>query len=1590
MLCLTLAFVQTDWGQNWLARKVTARLSKDLQSRIRIDHVRIGFFNKMNLKGVLVEDQNKDTLLYAGTVQVNITDWFFLKEQADLKYIGLENAVIKLQRTDSTWNYKFLEQYFAGGGGGGKKKAGIEFNLKRVDMYNVSIVQKDAWIGQDMYVKLGALNLDANTISITRKLIDANQLTLDQPYFHQYSYTGRKPKSTTVTMTETGKTVVRDTALQWNPDNWNMLVKAVKITNGTYRNDNGSLTPGWAHFDGQHLNFSGITGTINDVRFVKDTLRASANLATKERSGLIVERLQSNLRFHPQLMEFSNLYLKTNRSVLGDYFAMKFSDIGDMNDFIHAVTMNANFKGSAVSSDDIALFAPEVKDWNKVFKMDGRVKGTIDALTGEDVNIRTGFSTALQGNFSLIGLPNINETLITVEADELRSNYADAVTFLPALRGLRTPDFSKLGAIRFKGTYTGFINDFVTYGTLQTALGTITTDLNMKLPQGNTPPVYSGNISTSGFQLGQFLKNKQLGVIAFKGDVKGKGFDWKELDLTVNGTVHKIGLQGYTYQNITAKGRLYKQAFTGDFVINDPNAQAKGNGMVDFSTAVPSFNIKADVAKVDLKALRLAKENLVLSGRFDVDMSGKDIGSLLGNANIREATLLHNGNRLSFDSLYVSSTFANGNRTLRARSNELDATVEGKFDLETLPDAFMLFLNRYYPAYIKRPRNSIPNQDFTFNIETGSIEEYIKLVDNRLSGFNNSRINGSLNVANNLLKLYANVPEFSFNQYSFSDVELNGDGNLDRLSLTGSVNNAVINDSLVFPQTSFTINASNDVSDIVINTTANQTINKADVSAQVRTFSDGALVLFNPSSFVLNGKTWNIEQGGELDLRRNSIVQGTLVLRESNQEIRITTLPSDVGTWNDIHVALQNINLGDFTPFFVKSNRIEGLLSGDVTIEDPQNRFNIITTVKTDQLRVDNDSIGQVQADLFYNNKTGLLTGKGSNVDPEHQLQFDLALDFKDSAQQHQDRISVMPFNYPVKILERFVGDLFSDLQGFVSGRLDIVGEGANRNYLGKAQLRDAGMKVNFTQVFYKIDDTEINLKEDLIDLGVLKLRDRDGQTATVKGTLTHNNFNNMEFDIEAEVDGRPMELLNTNYKDNQQFYGRAKGTGFFKLWGPQEDMNMYIEARPSTTDSSYITLPPSRTRESGQADFLVERKYGREMSGGELTSSTSNVTYEVYLTANPLVNIEVVLDELTGDVIKGRGTGDLTIKAGTSEPLSIRGRYEIQEGSYLFTFQSFFKKPFVLRRGANNYIEWTGDPYKAQIRFDAVYQADNVSFTPLAGSLSLSDQFQNYRGDVNVVAQLSGELFRPDFNFKIEFPENSPANNDPSLAFGIQQIEKDPNEINKQVTYLIVFNSFAPYESNNTSYRPLNEFAYSTLSGLLFGGVNRLLNQQLSKIFRNNDLTFNFTGSLYNRDLVGQAAGDFKINQANAGVSIGLPLNDRVQVTFGGTFNIPIGDSYGQTNFDQEFRLFPDVNVDLLINRSGSIRATFFYNQSPSIFPGTGSAGDPNRRAGAKISYRKEFNSIREFLFGKPNGYKRKDSAGNGNASDSTTTATK
>ncbi|HTD94325.1 MAG TPA: hypothetical protein VK644_10950, partial [Chitinophagaceae bacterium] len=554
-------FIQTPFGQNYIIGKVTARLSKDLKTRVDIKHIDFSLFNKLHLEGTLVEDRKGDTLLYAGDLNVRLTDWFFFNKNIELKYIGLKNAVMRIERTDSTWNHQFLLDYFSSpSSGSGDKKEGTQLNLKQISLEHVTFYQIDKWKGHNMMLALGSLNLEAKDINFAKKTIDLNVLTIVSPYVSLFDYQGTKPPRA---MDEKDKTApLIDSTLKWNAEGW--IVKAAKldIQDGTFKTDRADTAAVHSYFDGKHIEFSKIYTHFTDLRWEKDTVTAHINLQTKERSGFEVKNMIADLKLTPQEMAFDKLDIKTNNSTIRNYFRMNYDDFTSMNDFIHAVKMQANFDNAEIDSDDIAYFAPGMKSWKKALRLKGSARGTVDDLVGKDLVILAGNNTLLNGDISMTGLPDINQTFIDFKANDFRTTYDDAAAFVPAIRTITKPNLRKLQYIKFKGSFTGFIRDFVTFGTIQTNLGSITSDINMKLPS-KQQPVYSGTISTDYFRLGELIGDDEIGAVSLNGSIKGRGFDEKTRQTDIDGKINFADYKDYRYNNITLKGKLDRKKFNG-------------------------------------------------------------------------------------------------------------------------------------------------------------------------------------------------------------------------------------------------------------------------------------------------------------------------------------------------------------------------------------------------------------------------------------------------------------------------------------------------------------------------------------------------------------------------------------------------------------------------------------------------------------------------------------------------------------------------------------------------------------------------------------------------------------------------------------------------------------------------------------------------------------------------------------------------------------------------------------------------------------------------------------------------------------------
>lgn len=1551
---LAWLLLQTETVQNFIVHKVTARLSKDLNTEVRIDHVSLTFFNKMNLEGTLIRDRQKDTLLYAGKLKVRITDWFFWKSKADLKYVGLEDAVIYTHRKDSVWNYQFIADHFASSDTTSKKKKSrLALNLKKVDLKNVNYISNDLWVGERMQVKLGTLLLDADKIDFARGTYQVNDITVDKPYFTIQDFDGlRPPKKATA--------AVADTGMYFNSGDILVQAGRIKITNGFFSigKQKPNSDPGW--FDGSNIVLSDINTLITGYTFIKDTMRANINIAAKERSGLEVKQLKAQFRFTPQIMEFAKLDLRTNKSHLHNYYAMKYRDFNDdMGEYIDSVLMEARFNSSEVHSDDIAFFAPELRSWHKQVTMSGRFAGTVADFSVKDMFIRGGDATYLTGDFGMKGLPDIDNTTITLDKGVVQTNYSNASFWLPPLSGVTTPNLNALGIVQFKGDYKGTIHNFTTTGNVSTALGGFYTNTTLKLPVKGEPS-YAGTLITRQFNLGRFIEVPAIGKVSFSGKVAGSSFDLDKIKTTLDGSFSQFEFNDYAYSNLIFNGEIQKKNFKGEFKANDPNFDFTSNIQLDLNDSIPHVNILGDLAKSNLKALHFANTDFQLAGLFDLDFYGLNIDAFLGSAKLLNASLVHDSTRLSFDSLSVSANYDTANRrVLTVSSNEFDIMVRGQYKILDLPNSFQLFLNKYFPSYFKAPATTPKNQRFMVSLRTRDFESYTRVLDPKLSGLNNALLIGGINTQDSgVFYMRTEIPFIKYDNYKLENAHLQGRGDSIKLKLTGDVGKVYVGDSLFFPNTTLNIQSEKDHSAISIKTSANTTLNNAELNADIYTLEDGVRINFQPSSFVVNDKNWALEKEGELVIRQNFASARNVRFTQGFQEMTLETEEIEGTNNSTLVLKLKDVNLGDFTPLFTKKPRMEGIANGSVHMHDFFGKFKLDGDIKAEQFRLNDDSVGVVSLKGDYNSVTGIAGFAVQSDNATYRLSASGSYNTKDSTGSPLI-IDTDLKEAKVTILNQLLEGLFSNITGIATGKLRVSGNPNSPQLLGTVTLRKGGLKVDYTQVYYYIDSAVIRFEEDGINFGQLGVRDIRNNRGTVRGKLYEKGFNNIRFDFDMST--VKLLLLDTKAKDNQQFYGRAIGKATLSLKGPLDNMRMAITGE--VNDTTHIFIPSSVSKETADADFIVFKKYGTEILKDEAASSTK-LSIDLDLTANNQATIDVILDELTGDVITATGNGRLQINVPATGALSMKGRYNVESGLYNFNFQSFIRKPFILLPNAGSFIEWNGDPYNAILNIDAQYIAERVTLNELLSNQALNlstskGSLMGYRGQVYVIAELRGKLSRPDIGFKIDFPPNSVVKNDNDLQLLLNRIENEPNEMLKQVTYLIVFNSFAPYGEARTGANA-GAIGLNTISSVVTAELNKLVSNFLYKITGDKSLNFDVGTSYYSSaSLFGNAeTGNSKLDRQNITLKVNKSLLDgKLIVTFGSDLDFNLSNT--QAAQSGNFQWLPDIRVEIVLSRDRKLRAVVFNKSSMDVGSGTTTGIGRRNRQGVSISYTRDFEKI-------------------------------
>jgi autotransporter translocation and assembly factor TamB len=136
----SLFLLQFEKVQTFAAKRFASYYAKQLGTQLSIDRIHIDLFGPSTLKGLYIEDQQGDTLLYASSAELKTRLLKWWKGPLEMDQISLQSASIHIQLKDSVWNHQFLVNYIQGQNpkkSGSQKRKQQSLTLHQLDLDQV-------------------------------------------------------------------------------------------------------------------------------------------------------------------------------------------------------------------------------------------------------------------------------------------------------------------------------------------------------------------------------------------------------------------------------------------------------------------------------------------------------------------------------------------------------------------------------------------------------------------------------------------------------------------------------------------------------------------------------------------------------------------------------------------------------------------------------------------------------------------------------------------------------------------------------------------------------------------------------------------------------------------------------------------------------------------------------------------------------------------------------------------------------------------------------------------------------------------------------------------------------------------------------------------------------------------------------------------------------------------------------------------------------------------------------------------------------------------------------------------------------------
>lgn len=1149
-----------------------------------------------------------------------------------------------------------------------------------------------------------------------------------------------------------------------------------------------------------------------------------------------------------------------------------------------------------------------------------KLHGDLDSIFADQMLLTYRNKRIFDGDVAVYHPTHLDSLYVQAHCNDLYCNHAllqDLLSQLQAQPIILPQPIASLGHIHYRGAINGRIDHLNLQGAFTTALGTMKVNGHVESDTTLKNFDFVGNLATNGFQLGKMLNQKDIGEIALHAHVDGTIDSLQLIECIADANIHRIGYKGYTYNDIHFDGVMGIEEISGKLYINDENISLQLSGLADWSSEDTRLDITARIADFRPHAIHLTEQypNMAVGATAYISLftSGapKQMLDNLTGYMIIDTLSVFNGEKMAVMEqlkLNIDSYLENGKpaHKMNLQSDFLTADLTGTFQYTTLPNTCKQLLHTYIPSLVEAPKksNKNPNQ-LEFYAYFRQLEDITQVLELPYSIPSYPTIKGFIREDIQQIGMQAHIPSIQSSSTQIDNLTLSVENIGDSLGVSIYMYNRLPKDNPTAAKIGDVkarahLKALNDAVDIQVhldNTDSVQNAGTIHISSQLSQYAQQPLlnVHLHPTHIILNDSSWTINDATITYKAAEKMVDiQNFALNTDYQTIAMHGVASPQAE-DSIKVELRNIDLQYLLGYTLAGEAIsvQGPLTGKATLYGLFTQPMVEAQVAIPNAGLNGTYLGDLTAQAYLDREEKTIIIEGAAVDSlEHTV---AEVQGKVIPAKKWWGLDIHCDSVDIGLIDFWTHDIFTHPQGRAFGDLQVFGQEHQTWVTAALYGKDAQVTMPQLGATFYFNDS-IFMDSTAIRLPDIDVRDAEGNTGVFSGIITHQNFLNFRYNLNAQVNN--MLALNLPYDPQSLFYGKVYGSGNVNITGDDYECRIDVNARTEANSKFYLSVNTASI--AANASF-VEFKAPQQTDNllhllSQPTQTTitalpkrTKLLLSLQLEATPTAEINIKLGG--DDGIRGRGEGNLKINYDdSSQEVQMLGTYTLQSGLFSYALGNIVRRNFDIAEGSR--VIWSGDPLSPVVDITGRYHT-TASLRDLFGSEFSQVATNRTSVPVNCVLYMTDQLFNPTLKFAVELPQS-----DESIQSQVNSIINTEEMLMRQVIYLLVFNRFYTADYlQNTQTVGLNE-TYSLLSSTITGQINAWLSK-LTDIFT---MGFNFR-----TDGEGESASqEYEAN---------FQLQPIRQLVINGNFGYRYNDLSNRP-------FFGDLDIEYLLTQNGKLRA--------------------------------------------------------------------